>query len=336
MADDMTTEPGFDPEGSTAIETLARRFCPQYDSLTVMSAGRNVLVEMGEGQKAFILKARHAGTSDAGKIANEAAWISHLYQNGIRVPCLLRSGFGPLVECSTSGNVAFVGYCYEKMPLGSGRGKCWDDPRFIQDLGGTAGRMHTLAESFQLPDPGNMPGWDSPEWIRDPEGFFHPSQRAVVGTVLKLREQVSGLEQQKGTCGLVHDDLHAGNVFKVDERVVIIDFECLHVNRFVAEIASALLFRTWIGPEKEKPDVEARALDFLRNLLIGYANEHSLEDRWYELMPLYLKLREISLFATHPERDMAELEDNAFLNYVHESVADNRPFLKIDFREVQH
>ena len=134
----------------------------------------------------------------------------------------------------------------------------------------------------------------------------------------------------------MHDDLHAGNVFKVDERVVIIDFECLHVNRFVAEIASALLFRTWIGPEKEKPDVEARALDFLRNLLIGYANEHSLEDRWYELMPLYLKLREISLFATHPERDMAELEDNAFLNYVHESVADNRPFLKIDFREVQH
>lgn len=334
MAEDMSTESRLETGERIAIETLARRFCPQYDSLKVMRASRNVVVEIGEGRKAFILKARDAGAPDARKVANEAAWISHLYQSGIRVPCLVQSGSGLLVECSPSGNHAFVGYCYEKIPLDSGRSECWDDPRFIQELGSTAGRMHVLAESFQLPDPGNMPGWDTPEWIRDPEGFFHPSQRGAVGTILKLRRQVSELQQRQGTCGLVHDDLHTGNVFKDDDGLVIIDFECLHVNRFVAEIASALLFRTWIGPEKETPDVEARALDFLRNLLLGYTNEHPLEDTWYELMPLFLKLREISLFAAYAGIDMNESKDNALVNYIYESVAENRPFLKTDFREV--
>jgi Ser/Thr protein kinase RdoA (MazF antagonist) len=125
-----------------------------------------------------------------------------------------------------------------------------------------------------------------------------------------------------------------GNVFKVDGRLIILDFGCLHLNWFVAEIASTLLFRTWIGPEKENPETKDMAIRLLRDFIAGYRKEHDLEEGWHERIPLFLKLREISLFTGYSNIDVNKAQNNALFWYVYRSIGENRPFLDIDFSDI--
>ena len=120
------------------------------------------------------------------------------------------------------------------------------------------------------------PSWDDTPWIRKPESILHHSQTAIVERIYELREELNTYNRSEDNYGLIHDDLHTGNVFQFRDDLVILDFDYSHYNWFVADIASALLFRTWIGPEKEKPESRRVAIDFLRNLLLGYTEEHYL------------------------------------------------------------
>ncbi|MFC2014569.1 phosphotransferase [Chloroflexota bacterium] len=325
-------KPQLTTEERETIDLLTGRFCPRYDSMKILAANRSVVVDVGHGSESFILKvSRDLNTLDK-VTAFEADWINYLYRNKVGVPRLIRSTSNQLVERVSSGDMAFSCYCYEKVPVDTSDKEYWSDSHFIQELGSTMGKMHTLAESYEIHEIEKAPSWDSPEWIRNPEGYFHPSQSGVVVTIHKLREQISTLLKDTHYFGLIHDDLHKGNVVRANGELVILDFECLHLNWFVAEIASTILFRTWIGPEKEKTEVKQAAMSFLRNLLIGYVREHDLDDIWYKQLPLFLKLREVSLFATYfIYQDIGNYGDKSLFNYVYHSISENKPFLDVDF-----
>lgn len=324
---------GHQPDEKT-IDTLIRRFCPQYDSLNIISVSRDTVIEVSKGSASCILKVIRGNTSRGRMAGIETEWMSYLHESGIGVPHLIRSESDRLVERAGSGEMMRIGYCYEKVPINFNEKGCWVNPHFIQELGSTVGRMHTLAESFKPSKPGNIPSWDSREWIRDPEGYFHQSQINIINAIHKLREQLSKLYRGKRSYGLIHDDLHSGNVFKVDGKPIILDFECLHRNWFVAEIASTLLFRTWIGPEKESPETKEKAIHFLRDFIAGYRKECDLEDGWHERIPLFLRLREISLYADYANLDVNRAHNNPLFWYVFRSIGENRPFLDIDFSNI--
>jgi Ser/Thr protein kinase RdoA (MazF antagonist) len=322
------------PEEKTIIDVLIRKFCPQYDSLKIISVSRDTVIEVSKNSQSFILKVIRGNTSHGRMTCIETEWMSYLHENGISVPRLIRSESDRLVERVGSGDLMRIGYCYEKAPINFSEKGYWLDPPFIQELGSTVGRMHTLAGSFKPSEPGSIPSWESREWIRDPEGYFHHSQINIINAIHKLREQFSKLDKGKRSYGLIHDDLHTGNVFKVDGKLVILDFECLHRNWFVAEIASTLLFRTWIGPEKENPETKEMAIRFLSDFIAGYRKEHDLEDGWHERIPLFLRLREISLYADYANIDVNRAQSNTLFWYVYRSIGENRPFLDIDFSNI--
>jgi Ser/Thr protein kinase RdoA (MazF antagonist) len=322
------------PEEKTILDTLIRRFCPQYDSLNILSVSRDTVIEVSKGSTSYIMKVIRSNTPHGRKINIETEWMSHLHDHGIGVPRLIRSASDRLVERAGSGDLMRIGYCYEKVPINFSEKEYWVNPPFIQELGSTVGRMHTLAESFKPSESGNIPSWESREWIRDPERYFHPSQSNIINAIHKLREQISKLDKGKRKYGLIHDDLHTGNVFKADGKPILLDFECLHLNWFVAEIASTLLFRTWIGPEKETPETKEMAIRFLRDFIAGYRKEHDLEAGWHERILLFLRLREISLFADYANIDVNRAHSNLLFWYVYRSIGENRPFLDIDFSTI--
>ncbi len=90
----------------------------------------------------------------------------------------------------------------------------------------------------------------------------------------------------------------------------VIDFECCHHTWLVADIASALLFATWKVPGEDAAEANARARWVLANLLKGYLRERHIAREWLQRMPLFLKLREMSLYVSwHARRDTQEAGD---------------------------
>lgn len=319
-----------------AISTLASRFSPHHKTSEVVSIGGSIACELRDNGRASILKITECSLPETTAAAARTNWISYLHRNGINVPKLVHSTSNSLFESVQIENSSFTGYCYLKIPLDVRDKSYWYQPTFIQRLGRTVGRMHSLAQTYK-PDTKEcmLPCWDDAPWIRKPESILHHSQTAIVERICELREELNTYNRTENNYGVIHDDLHTGNVFQSRHGLVIVDFDCTHCSWFVAEIASALLFRTWIGPEKEKPESRRVAIHFLKNLLLGYTEEHDIEEVWPEQIPLFLKLREISLFQSfYSHIDLNKPHKDAFLQYVYQSIKSRKPFIEIDFNQL--
>ena len=125
------------------------------------------------------------------------------------------------------------------------------------------GEMHRLATSYSGNDHVAYPAWDSNDYLKKADRLLHPSQSRVVEAITSLKAEIARLDKSPSTLGLIHDDLHSGNVFRNEKGIVVLDFECLHKSWFVADISSALLFQVWIGPNKDKPESREKAARFL-------------------------------------------------------------------------
>jgi Ser/Thr protein kinase RdoA (MazF antagonist) len=260
-------------------------------------------------------------------------WIAHLRAHGVCVPDLLPSIPGALCEEAVEGDGAFIAYAYARLPLSPSRQTDWADPTMPRRLGAVMGRMHRLARDYR-PPPGlsGMEQWGEAEWFARPATVLHPSQGAIVAAIERLRAQLALWPREEGSYGLIHDDLHTGNVFCLGNDLAILDFDCCHCSWFVADIASALLFRTWIGPAKEEPATLAQAAAFLRELRRGYETEQMFQQEWLAMLLPLAKLREISLYQSFwGALDLAAGEGDALCRYVYESIATERPFLALDF-----
>ena len=118
----------------------------------------------------------------------------------------------------------------------------------------------------------------------------------------------------------------------MDGELAVIDFDCCHYGWFAADLSSALLFRTWIGPGKERPEVKGQAVRFLKGVIQGYRTEHDLPPDWGRMLPTFLKLREISLFQSDCRGiDASGGQGDELFRYLFDSIGNDKPFLDIDF-----
>ena len=182
-----------------------------------------------------------------------------------------------------------------------------------------------------------MRQWHEADWVCAPESVLHPSQAAIAGAIMRLRDVISRFPRNAGNYGLIHDDLHTGNVFCIDGELAVIDFDCCHYGWFAADLSSALLFRTWIRPEKERQEVKDQAIGFLRGVIQGYQTQLDLPPDWAQMLPHLLKLREISLFQSdYRGIDASGGEGDELFWYLFDSISKDKPFLDVDWQVLTH
>ena len=170
------------------------------------------------------------------------------------------------------------------------------------------GRLHALSRDY-LPRPGApcRPEWHEKEWLARPEAALHPSQDAIIERCHQLREALGRLPRDDASYGLIHDDLHRGNLAIRDGRITVLDFECCHTTWLVSDTASALLFAIWKVPATDPDDAAQFARLFLRHLMVGYRREHHLDGGWLAHLPLFLRLRDVSLYVSwYAGRDLSQ------------------------------
>jgi hypothetical protein len=119
----------------------------------------------------------------------------------------------------------------------------YDDPALPGEMGALMGRMHRLARGYH-PATGTpaLGHWYEADWLQDPHRALHPSQAAAAEAIVRLRDTIAGFPRDQAHYGIIHDDFHGGNVFRLPAGLAVIDFDNCHQSRFAADIASAVLF----------------------------------------------------------------------------------------------
>lgn len=109
----------------------------------------------------------------------------------------------------------------------------------------------------------------------------------------------------------IHCDLHVGNFFLDRGKITFFDFDDCCYQWFAYDIATVLFYAVlepWVPNERSAQEEEAKR--FLPAFLKGYQREFPLPDFVLEQLPLFLKLRELSLYALiHRFLDVENLTD---------------------------
>jgi len=134
--------------------------------------------------------------------------------------------------------------------------------------------------------------------------------------------------------GLIHQDAHTGNLFLAEDgTITLFDFDDCCYGHYIYDIAMVLFYAVlW------KPDPAAFTRDFMANFLRGYSREFKLDPAWLEVLPLFLQLREVDLYATiHRSFDVANLDDPWVAGYMRgrkERIDTGQSFLDFDFQSL--
>jgi Ser/Thr protein kinase RdoA (MazF antagonist) len=310
-------------------ETM-QRYHIAPDKIWALDGFENLIYEFRRGDKNYILRITHSIRRNPDLIRGEVDWINTLADGGVSVARAIPSAQDNLVELIDDGQGgSFLATAFVKAP---GR-RPWEvgwTPERYERYGALLGKMHTIAETYQVPNP----AWKRPEWdgSNTEWGRWLPASEALAfQKYLDVSAYIHSLPKEKTSYGLIHQDAHQSNFFMDEDGLLtLFDFDDCGYSWFMNDIAIVLFY---ISIEQEDP-LEFTQM-FMPHFLRGYRQFHALDANWLKEIPVFLKLRELELYAVmYRDFDVNNI-DNAwcarFMQGRKAKIDADVPFINFDF-----
>lgn len=277
----------------------AGAFGLQTESLELLSHSENVVLSLGatDGQH-YVMRLHRPGYNTVDEMESEVEFVDSLRNFGVPVPtCLAADSGGHYTSADVAGVAHQVGVIswVDGAPLGGpldGGG-----PGIVEHyrrIGELAAQIRAHSNAWTPSDRFTRRRWDldglvgeAPIWDRFWEvDRLTLAQRALFSDARNfLVEILGGLPTDADHFGMIHADLHLGNVMADAERLTVIDFDDSGYGWFVHELAVAL--HPMLGEDLE---TEARAA-----LVEGYRSVHALSKGEEALIDVFLAMRSLMI-----------------------------------------
>ena len=203
-------------------------------------------------------------------------------------------------------------------------------------IGSAVGRLHRIAAGYHPV----MADFSRPHWLDSNE--VQEAARAFAITrdpgSQKLTSLVTGLGRLPmgpDEYGLIHDDLHFANFLVHDAgQVSVIDFDDCGYGWYAMDVAMALFDVVVLYNASNEAEKQRFAWQFLSSYLSGYRLEWGMSQFWLGQVPVFLKLKELCIYATlqgHPDIALPDTWVGRFMSGRSERIADDIPYVDIDF-----
>lgn len=210
----------------------------------------------------------------------------------------------------------------------------WTDSLF-QAIGRAVGRFHRVSAAYERVEgtPNRLDWCDSNEIHTAMRNFDEGSDPARE----KLSRLVAELKQLPATpadYGLIHNDLHFANfLVGTDGKVTIIDFDDCAYGWFAMDIAMGLFDVLVLYKPANDEDARQFTRKFLSSYLAGYREEHPFPSYWQRQLPLFLKLKELCIYASllgHVDSNKPGCWVGDFMGGRAQRIAADLPYVDID------
>lgn len=276
----------------------APRFGLAPEHVRLLSHSENVVFEVTLADRRVVMRLHRPGYNSLDELRSEVRWVQALGAAGLPVPTAVpATNGGHYVEVSIADEVRFVGVVgwVEGTPVGDpieGNGSSVVD--HYRSIGTLAARIRAHHGTWTPPPGFVRRAWDtdglvgeSPLWGRfwDVDILENHQRDLFARCRTRLLEQLQALPTSGDYYGLIHADLHLGNVMADGDNLTVIDFDDAGYGWFAHELAVALhpvLEEPWEG-------------DSRRALLDGYRRVHQLGNHEEELIDTFLTVRSLML-----------------------------------------
>lgn len=321
MADEATDEEAVG--GTTAsiftpaaVEAL-KAFPIEPDGLELVSLSENVtyrVVDRHDGV-AYVLRLHRPWYHTIDELISERAWVHALSDAGIAVQAPVRTRdrqeyAAVTIPATRERRFAGLARWSSGRVLAEVLRETTDSAiaqRHFAELGALTASLHDQAAAWRPPasftrhalDKDGLMG-DAPHWgpFWDHRGLSAAERRLMLDMRQRLHATLARLDRSAATYGMIHADMHPGNVLVDGERLTIIDFDDAGWGWHAYDIAVALFYH------QRNPNFAT----FERAYLDGYRSVRRLSDQTLALLPTFRLIRglaQIGWFHQRPELDRA-------------------------------
>ncbi len=313
-------------------EEAASRYGTSAEEMARLDGFESYIFKYNAGNHGFVLRIAHSIRRSEMLIQAEAEWIRYLASNGVSVADAVLSQKGNLVEAIADGEGGFfLATAFKEVKGKSPQAFGWS-PQFYFEYGSLLGKMHRLTKSYIPVNPSvQRPLWDAEEMNGDVLANL-PSDRPLVSERYRdILSTLASFPQDLDSFGLIHFDAHGGNMLVEESgRINLFDFDDCNRNWFINDLAIVLFYMVTNAENPEK-----LAGKFLPPFLKGYATENQLRSEWLSHIPVFLRMREIDLYAViHRSFDMENLTGwcKQFMEGRAEKIENAVPYIDLDFK----
>ncbi len=282
-----------------ALEAV-KAFPIDADLVELVSVSENATFRVTDRSDggAYVLRLHRPGYHTLEELNSERVWTRALADAGIAVPIPVKTREGDDYTCVAVPSLG------EQRQVGMTRwieGELLSDvleangdvavlEHYFEQLGAIEAAMHNQSSGWRPPptfrrhavDADGLMG-DTPVW-----GPFweHPALAAAEGRLfLETRDRIRGAMDRYGrhasNYGVIHADLHAGNLLANGDRLTVIDFDDSAFGWHLYDIAVALVH------QQRSPHFDAIQRAFVR----GYRARRGLDEEALSLLPMFLLVR---------------------------------------------
>jgi Ser/Thr protein kinase RdoA (MazF antagonist) len=202
----------------------------------------------------------------------------------------------------------------------------------FERMGAFLGDLHRTTSAYRPPDgEAARLHWhelDSPERVLRSWG---PEDARLRRHFEQVHERLQAQPASPGRYGLIHGDVHRGNLFVHATGIDVFDFDDCCRAFHVMDLAHAVYYALWdrrYAPEPEREDFARR---FLGCLLRGYRARHALDDEDLALLPDLLEYRELAVDAfTHRRHLQPDADLRRRWSHVRDRIARGAPYVRLD------
>lgn len=308
----------------SAGREAAHAFGLAVADITVLSESENVVLDatLDSGEH-VVLRLHRSGYNTVAELKSEVAFVDSLRHFGVPVPTALPAANGgyyvPVTVGEEQRQVGAVQWV-DGQPLGGPLDGDQADvvPHYTR-IGQLAAQVRLHNTAWAAPDGFVRRRWDAeglvgndPLWGRFWEvEALTADQSALLGQAReRLFAELSALSVGPDRFGLIHSDLHLGNLMVHDDELTIIDFDDAGYGWFSHELAVAL--HPLLGEPTLAP---AR-----RALVAGYREHVVLEEDEERLIDTFLTVRSLMIvgwLAGRPELPVYDRLGDVIVGAVH-------------------
>ncbi|WP_269542119.1 phosphotransferase enzyme family protein [Cerasicoccus fimbriatus] len=246
------------------------------------TGGSPVIVRVSDGSA----RPRH-------ELEAELMWLNWLIKNDCVVTTPIASQRGELLETTINDDGVYHISCFERFAGHSpdpGNPAEWNDDLFAK-IGRSVGRIHRFTDQFQLPpDKERKLWWDmrTHQFTEDTSAYDPATVEAMQAFLADFKNRARAPRH----FGLIHHDVHGGNLLIENGEVEIIDFDLAcygwRMTDFAVLLYSHYYFQSW-APKNVTPQLVGQVVAALAR---GYREEYTLDDAQLAMLPDLLRLRE--------------------------------------------
>lgn len=312
------------------IKKSALLYNTSFDSIKEIGGFENFVYEFEKDGNNYILRFVHSSHRSTEQVYAELEFIDYLDTNNARVSTVVHSIHDNLLEVIDINHKDYFTVCvFEKAPGGRIKKEDLTD-NFYEKFGEEVGKLHRLTKTYNPIH--KRVQWDEELYLEISKNCVPKKDQKVIEIYKKLIKKLQKLPKNIDNFGLIHTDLHFGNMFISSGELTFFDWDDSSYKHFISDIA-IVIFYQFAFQDISQDVLDRETARVLALFLKGYQKENTIDLEFLHNLNDFLMLRTIILFIVIYDAGEEMVESpwgKQYLNKYRDKILKETPFLSLE------